>query len=156
MSLGRVRCVAVAVVLLALPATRAAAQESDACSDSSCSAATQAAPSIQLDPDVAAVHSTKRPAALVPLYVSFVTLQILDLHSTHAALARGGAEANPVLSAFAGSTVAMSVVKAAGTAGVILASEKLRGKNRAAAIGLMIAANSAMAWVVEHNYRVGR
>jgi threonine/homoserine efflux transporter RhtA len=50
--------------------------------------------------------------------------------------------------------VAMSAVKAAGAAGVIFLSEKLRTRNKAAAIGLMIAANSAMAWVVQHNYRL--
>jgi hypothetical protein len=50
----------------------------------------------------------------------------------------------------------MSALKAAGTAGVIFVSEKLRTRNKAAAIGLMIATNSAMAWVVQHNYRVNR
>jgi uncharacterized protein DUF5658 len=96
----------------------------------------------------------RRPMALVPLYASFITLQVLDLHSTHAALSAGGVEANPMLSGLAGNMVAMSAVKAAGTAGVIFVSEKLRKKNKAAAVGLMIVANSAMAWVVQHNYRL--
>jgi hypothetical protein len=47
----------------------------------------------------------------------------------------------------------MAAVKAAGTAGVIFFNEKLRTKNKAAAVGLMIATNSMMAWVVQHNYR---
>ena len=85
-----------------------------------------------------------------------LALQILDVHSTHDALSRGGVEANPALAGFADNTVAMAAVKAAGTAGVIFVSEKLRTKNKAAAIGLMIAANSAMAMVVQHNYRIAR
>ncbi len=93
---------------------------------------------------------------LVPLYASFATLQILDLHSTRSALSRGGVEANPVVSGAVGNTFALAAIKAAGTAGVIAAAEKLRTRHKAAAIGLMIAANSGMAWVVQHNYRVGR
>jgi hypothetical protein len=47
----------------------------------------------------------------------------------------------------------MAAVKAAGTAGVIFFNERLRMKNKAAAVGLMIATNSVMGWVVQHNYR---
>ena len=47
-------------------------------------------------------------------------------------------------------------MKAAGTAGIIFAAERIRKKNKAAAVGLMIASNSAMAWVVQHNYRTVR
>ena len=39
---------------------------------------------------------------------------------------------------------------------LIFECEKIRKKNRTAAVVLMIATNSAMAWVVEHNYRIGR
>jgi hypothetical protein len=50
----------------------------------------------------------------------------------------------------------MVAAKAAGTAGLILASEKIWKKNRTAAVVLMIATNSEMAWVVGHNYRAVR
>ncbi|MGE5244007.1 MAG: DUF5658 family protein [Betaproteobacteria bacterium] len=98
----------------------------------------------------------RRPTALVPLYASFAALQVLDVLSTNYALARGGSEANPALQGLSGSPVALTAVKAAGTAGVIYASERLRKKNKAAAIVLMIAANSMMTWVVQHNYRLPR
>jgi hypothetical protein len=107
-----------------------------------------------LPPDVRS--DARRPAALVPLYASFATLQVLDIHSTTKALADGAVEANPAMKAFAGNSIALTAMKAAGTTGVILISERLRRKNKAAAVGLMIAANSAMALVVQHNYRIGR
>jgi len=100
--------------------------------------------------------STRRPAPLVPLYVSFSALQVLDTHSTSQALARGGVEANPVMKGFAGSEAGMLAVKAAGTAGVIYASEKMWKRNKTAAVIFMIAANAGMAWVVQHNYRANR
>jgi len=98
----------------------------------------------------------KRPAALVPLYASFVGLQILDLHSTSYALQRGAVEANPAMRGFVENQFAMAAVKAAGTAGLIFVSEKLRTKNKAASLALMIASNTAMTWVVQHNYRTAR
>jgi hypothetical protein len=97
-----------------------------------------------------------RPAALMPLYASFVTLQVLDVHSTSYALARGAVEANPAMQGVVGNQVGFAAMKAAGTAGIIFAAERIRKKNRAAAVGLMIASNSAMAWVVQHNYRTAR
>jgi hypothetical protein len=96
-----------------------------------------------------------RPAALFPLYASFATLQVLDVHSTSSALSRGAVEANPAMKGLVGNQVGFAVMKAAGTAGIIFAAEKIRKKNKAAALGLMIASNSAMAWVVQHNYRAG-
>ncbi len=97
-----------------------------------------------------------RPGALVPLYASFATLQVLDAHSTSRALDRGAVEANPVMKGLAGNPTALLAVKAAGTAGVIFVSEKMWKKNRAAAVFFMVAANSAMAWVVQNNYRAVR
>jgi len=93
---------------------------------------------------------------LLPLYASFVTLQVLDLHSTRYALDRGAVEGNPLVKGLTGTTTGMAAVKAAGTVGVIFATEKLRTKNRAAAIVLMAATNSIMIWVVQHNYGVVR
>jgi len=97
-----------------------------------------------------------RPGALVPLYASFGALQILDTRSTLQALGRGGVEANPVMKGVVNHRVALFAVKAAATTGVIVASEKMWKKNRTAAVIFMLATNSAMAWVVEHNYRVAR
>jgi hypothetical protein len=94
----------------------------------------------------------QRPAALVPLYASFLALQVADLHSTWRALDHGAVEANPLLENFAGSRPVLLTVKAAGSVGVIAASEALSKKSRTAAIIFMIGANSAMTWVVQHNY----
>jgi Domain of unknown function (DUF5658) len=100
--------------------------------------------------------SHRRPTALIPLYASFATLQALDLHSTHYALGRGAVEANPLMGTVANNEVGLMAIKAAGTAGVIFASERMWTRNKAAAVVFMIAANSAMAWVVQHNYRAVR
>jgi hypothetical protein len=105
---------------------------------------------------VAATKPEARPAALLPLYTSFVTLQVLDIHSTSYALSRGAVEANPAMQGVVGNPVGFAAMKAAGTAGIIFAAERIRKKNKAAAVGLMIASNSAMAWVVQHNYRTVR
>ena len=102
--------------------------------------------------EVARAHE-RRPDPLVPLYVSFSALQVLDIHSTWRAVDRGAVEANPVLRGVVGNQVGLVALKAAGTAGLIYASEKMWKRNRAASIIFMVAANSAMAWVVQNNYR---
>jgi hypothetical protein len=98
----------------------------------------------------------RRPRALIPLYVSFASLQGLDAHSTSRALRRGGVEANPLLRGLADRPVGLIAVKAAATTGVVYAAEKMWKRNKVAAVAFMAAANSAMAWVVQHNYRVSR
>ena len=139
---------AVLVVLVGVP-TRSQAQE-PLTTDSDVVNAVQV-------PTQKAVRSTeKRPAALLPLYVSFATLQVLDIHSTRYGLEHGAVEGNPVMKGVTGTTTGMAAVKAAGTAGVIFISEKLRTRNKAAAIALMAASNSMMIWVVQHNYRALR
>jgi hypothetical protein len=97
--------------------------------------------------------AAQRPAALLPLYASFAGLQLLDLHSTWRALDSGSVEANPMMSGIAANKPVILTVKAAGTAGVIAVSERLRRKSRTAALIFMISANSGMTWVVQHNYR---
>lgn len=97
-----------------------------------------------------------RPPALVPLYVSFVSLQALDAHATTRALDRGAVEANPLMRGIVGSPVGMLAVKTGGTAGLIWASERMWKRNKTAAIVFLLAANSAMTWVVQHNYRAVR
>ena len=98
----------------------------------------------------------RRPDALVPLYVSFSALQVLDIHSTTRAIDRGAVEVNPVLRGVVGNQAGLVALKAAGTAGLIYASEKMWKRNRTASIIFMVAANSAMAWVVQNNYRAVR
>src|SRR5690349_8127822 len=66
----------------------------------------------------------QRPAALVPLYVSFASLQALDAHSTTRALDRGAVEANPLMKGLAGNTAGLFAVKAAATAGVVYSAER--------------------------------
>ena len=110
----------------------------------------------RLVPLVTAIPPTvkRRPAALMPLYVSFASLQALDTHSTRRALARGATEANPLMRGIAGNTAGMLAVKAAATAGVVYAGEKIWKRNKAGAVLFMVAANSALALVVQHNYRL--
>lgn len=102
------------------------------------------------------VVAPSRPSALVPLYVSFAALQVIDTHSTSRALAKGAVEANPLMKGIAASEVGLLAVKGAGTAGVLYVSEKMWKKNRAAAVIFMVAANSGMAWIVQNNYRAVR
>jgi uncharacterized protein DUF5658 len=97
-----------------------------------------------------------RPAALMPLYVSFGALQLIDVHSTSRALDRGAVEANPLMKGLASHQVGLTVVKAAGAAATIYATERMWKTNRKAAIVFAIATNAAMAWVVQHNYRAVR
>jgi len=126
------RCRALLLCVLAFSVTRAAAAED----------APQPIPA-----------AAQRPAALLPLYASFAGLQLLDLHSTWRALDSGSVEANPMMSGIAANKPVILTVKAAGTAGVIAVSERLRRKSRTAALIFMISANSGMTWVVQHNYR---
>jgi hypothetical protein len=100
------------------------------------------------------VRTAARPAPLVGLYVSLAGLQALDLVSTRRALNAGAVEANPVVAPFAGSPVALAVIKAGVTSATIVASERLWKKNRKAALLTMIALNAAYGAVVAHNYRV--
>ena len=114
------------------------------------------APSAQALPASTGIAVKRRPVALMPLYVSFASLQVLDAHATTLALDRGAVEANPVMRGFTASPAGMLAIKAGGTAGVVWASERMWRRNKAAAVVFLIAANSAMGWVVQHNYRAAR
>jgi hypothetical protein len=107
-------------------------------------------------PALASSYAPERPKALVPLYVAFGSLQLLDVHSTARALNHGAVEQNPLMKSFAGNAASLMALKAGGAAVAIYAAEKIWKRNPAAAIGFMIAANAGMAWVVQHNYRVVR
>ena len=95
-----------------------------------------------------------RPAPLMSLYVSFATLQALDVASTRSALRAGGVEANPLVAPYSGSALAMTVVKAGVAGAMIYASERLWKTNRKATVLAMIALNVAYGAVVVHNYGV--
>jgi len=93
-----------------------------------------------------------RPAALVPMYASFVTLQALDFVSTTRALSNPNAsEANPVMRGVVGSPAAFLAVKAGSTAATIWIAEKWRRKHPVRAMIFMASTNAAMAAVVAHN-----
>jgi hypothetical protein len=91
--------------------------------------------------------------ALVPLYVSFATLQMLDAHSTIRALDAGGVEANPLMRGVADRPAALVALKAGVAASTIVLTDRLRRRNKVGAIVLMAALNSAYAVVVSNNYR---
>ena len=97
----------------------------------------------------------RRPALLVPLYVSFAAMQVLDITSTRHALAAGGVEGNPAMSGIVGSPVAMTALKVGATAGIILLSEKCK-RNPVVAVVMMVTLNSAYAMVVSRNYAIAR
>jgi xanthosine utilization system XapX-like protein len=97
-----------------------------------------------------------RPAALMPLYGSFVGVQALDFDSTMRVLRSGaGREANPAIRMLAGSPASLIALKAGTTASIIFASERLRKSHHpVAAVVLMISVNSAYAIATAHNYAV--
>lgn len=99
----------------------------------------------------------RRPAPLIPLYTSYVTLNVLDLHFTFRALDSGNArEINPLLAGIAKNKPAMIAIKAAGTTIVIYGTEKIWKKGqRKTAVFFLIAANVGYAAIVAHNYKVG-
>jgi hypothetical protein len=163
------RVVFVLLVCAAGSAGRLSAQELEHATVDDGAAATLAAPAPLAEPTQLSAPAPslpkaaelgqarqRRPDSLVPLYVSFGALQVLDTHSTWRALHHGAVEANPMLKGVVGSQAGLIALKAAGTAGVIFASEKMWKRNRTASMVFMVAANSAMAWVVQNNYRAVR
>lgn len=98
---------------------------------------------------------SKRPTALLPMYVSFGALQGLDYVSTTRAISSGaGREANPMMKPVVGNRAAFLAVKAGATAGTIWISEKMRKKHPVRAVVFMVATNVAMATIVAHNFSV--
>jgi hypothetical protein len=97
-----------------------------------------------------------RPASLLPLYLSYGALQALDIHSTLHVLDNGGREGNAVMAHVVRSPAAFVAVKAGAGAGIVLLTEKLWKRNRAAAVLTMIGLNGAYATIVSHNYSLRR
>jgi hypothetical protein len=98
----------------------------------------------------------ERPAALVPLYVTFAGLQALDVHSTWMALGAGAKESNPIVRGTLGNPAGMVAMKSATAVGVMLLTEKLWRHHRTAAVVSMIALNSAYAVIAARNYRLAK
>lgn len=99
--------------------------------------------------------ATSNRGALLPLYVSFAALQVLDVHSTTRAINHGAAEGNGLMVGAAGSPASLAIVKAGGAAATILLAEKVRKRSRIGATLLMAGVNSFYGIVVAHNYRAG-
>lgn len=100
----------------------------------------------------AQIATGAKRGVLVPLYVSFATLQLLDAHSTIRALGAGAHEQNPVMKGIASQPAALVAVKSGVAASTILIADKIRERSRTGAIIFMAAANSLTATVVAHNY----
>jgi uncharacterized protein DUF5658 len=106
-------------------------------------------------PIAIASSAPRRSAALVPLYVSFATLQGMDYVSTTRALSSGaGREANPLMQAVVGNRAVFLAVKGGTTAGTIWVAERLWRRHPRAAVILMTATNAVIASVVRHNLSV--
>lgn len=103
----------------------------------------------------AAGAAQRRPASLIPLYVSFATLQALDIHSTRRAIAAGASEVNPVVGRWLGEPVALTAAKAGVAVGIVMLTERFRKQHPRAATLTMVGLNAAMTVVVAHNYSVG-
>jgi len=95
-----------------------------------------------------------RPTALLPLYASFIGLQVADIGTTLHALGNGAVEANPALGGIAGNPAALVATKAGMTAATLYLNERLWKKHRVAALALMIALNAGYAAIVAHNASV--
>lgn len=103
------------------------------------------------------IYRRDRPSTLMTsLYASTVAMQVLDVHSTLAALSAGGIETNPMMQEVTGNPAMFMAVKAGVAASTILAAKQLSKHNKMAAVVTLVAINSAYAMVVSHNYRVAQ
>jgi hypothetical protein len=107
-------------------------------------------------PELSPWSGTPRAAPLVSLYVSFGTLQALDMLSTQRAVHRGAREVNPVLRGAVGSPFALAGLKIGATALTMMLTEKMRRRNRVASLLFMATLNSAYGVVVARNYAIRR
>jgi uncharacterized protein DUF5658 len=112
-------------------------------------------PSIRVQ-DLSQIRTERRPAALSGLYVSLAALNALDVYSTTRALNNGAREVNPVMASTNGNYGAALAIKAATTTSSIYLAEKLWKRNRAAAIGTMLAVNGVTAAIAARNFRNAR
>ncbi len=109
---------------------------------------------VQSQPPRPAMKEPASTRGLVPLFASYALMQALDVHSTLTAIDKGAVEENSLMAPLVRRPAAFVAVKAAMTAGTIVAAHRLARNNRVAAYALMVGLNSAYAYVVMHNYRV--
>ncbi|MCX6544993.1 MAG: DUF5658 family protein [Acidobacteria bacterium] len=88
------------------------------------------------------------------LYTATIAMQALDYHSTMSGLRGGAVEANPLMSNVTKNRTAFLAVKAAVATGAILAARSIAKRNKLAAVVMLVAVNSAYAYVAMHNYKV--
>jgi hypothetical protein len=101
-------------------------------------------------------NPTALTAGLVGLYASTITLQMLDVRSTYAVIARGGGEGNPLMVGVVQSKPAFIAMKAGIAASTILAARAVAKHSKVAAVVTLIAVNSVYASVVAHNFDLAR
>ena len=87
---------------------------------------------------------------------TYAALQAFDVYSTRQALGRGAREVNPLMQGVVGNTGAFVAMKATVAVATIVAAERLWKTNKAAAIAVMVAANSVAAVVAWRNARTLR
>lgn len=149
------RYTCLSLILLGVPMV-AVAQESatSPLSVSPIADATLAAASTQTISEVRRGDIDAEPTrgVLVPLYVSFASLQALDAYSTIHAMNHGAREMNPMMQGIASRPAALVAVKGGMAASTILIADKLRTRSRTGAIVFMAAVNSLYATVVANNY----
>jgi hypothetical protein len=104
--------------------------------------------------DITPPQAPKRPVTLTALYGTYVSIQALDVVSTHRAIANGAQERNPLMRG--GSVGTMIAVKAASGAATIFFAERMWKKNRVGAVLVMAALNGASAAIVARNQRNAR
>ncbi len=98
------------------------------------------------------IDKPKRPALLLPLYVSAGALQVMDMVSTSRGLNAGAYETN---AAIRGGNRATTIALKAATTGLgVVIAEKMWKKNKMGAVAAMIVTNVVSAAVVANNYRV--
>ena len=93
---------------------------------------------------------------LASLQAATIATQMLDVHSTYKALNAGATEANPMMGGLVKNPAAFIGVKAAVGAGLVYATHRLGQRNKAAAIAVAAAVNSAYLMIASHNYKVAR
>ncbi len=94
-------------------------------------------------------------ALLTSLYASTMALQALDVHSTLSAFRAGAIEANPLMQGVTKNRAAFMAVKAGVAASTVLAARQLAKRNKVAAVVTLVTINSAYAFVITHNYKIG-
>jgi hypothetical protein len=100
------------------------------------------------------IREARRPAPLIPLYISFAALQVADARSSYSASRQGLVETNPLMGPIVNSPGRLVAMKAATTAGTILATEFLWRQHPRAAVIVMAVITSSYSVIVAHNYRL--